>query len=276
LKSTIATISRVLRSQEQPDGNGYPEATNNEQPLRAELLSLDQLGDHARALASWHDVTDVRAPRRADRLLPRLAANEQVLRGAYALVTEAVGRGRHITPAAEWFLDNYHLIEEHIRTARRHLPRGYSRQLPRLTNGASSGDPRVYSIALELIAHADGRIDVKNLGAFITAYQTVSSLRLGELWAIPIMLRLGLLENLRRVAIRVAAGRRERERAAYWAGRMIELAVKEPARVVLVLAEMATFDAAGVTDKMNGPSGDTTDGPGPSGLSGETGTGERP
>ena len=109
-----------------------------EAPLRAELFSVSQLEQHAQTLAGWHEVGTTHAAR-GDRLLPRLADNERVLRDAYALVTEAVKRGRQITPAAEWFLDNYHLIEEQIRTARRHLPRGYSRELPRLANGAVAG-----------------------------------------------------------------------------------------------------------------------------------------
>ncbi|MGA2500361.1 MAG: glucoamylase family protein, partial [Tepidisphaeraceae bacterium] len=174
----------------------------------------------------------------SDRLLPRLAANEELLREAYGLVADAVKRDRRITPAAEWFLDNYHLIEEQIRTARRHLPRGYSRELPQLNNGPSAGYPRAYAIALELIAHVDGRVDAESLRAFVTSYQSVTPLRLGELWAIPIMLRLGLLENLRRVVARVAAGRRDRERAAYWIERMLDVVATAPAEVVLVLAEM--------------------------------------
>ena len=111
----------------------------DEQPLRGELFSVSQLEEHARALAGWHDVGGAATRRQPDRLLPRLRANERVLRDAYDVVTEAVKRGRRITPAAEWFLDNYHLIEEQIRTARRHLPRGYSRELPRLTSGPSAG-----------------------------------------------------------------------------------------------------------------------------------------
>src|SRR6185503_10692718 len=102
---------------------------------------------------------------------------EAVLRDAYEVVTQAVKRGRRITPAGEWFLDNYHLIEEQIRTARRHLPRGYSRELPRLAAGPSAGHPRVYAIALELISHADGRADAEGLRAFVAAYQTVTPLK---------------------------------------------------------------------------------------------------
>src|SRR5688572_21197486 len=215
------------------DGNGY---APDEQPLRAELLSVSQLEHHAKSLAAWHVVES--APRAPDRLLPRLTDNETVLRAAYELVTDAVKRGRRITPAAEWFLDNYHLIEEQIRTARRHLPRGYSRDLPRLANPALAGYPRVYDIAIELISHADGRVDAESLRAFVAAYQSVTPFRLGELWAIPIMLRLALLENLRRVAARIMAGRRDRERAAYWVEQMLEVSAKDPGRVVLVLADV--------------------------------------
>src|SRR4051794_7214338 len=199
------------------EGNGSGPLAD-EQPLRAELFSVSQLEQHARSMAGLHDVRVGRGGRvwGRDRLLPRLDANESLLRDAYEVVTNGVKRGRRITPAAEWFLDNYHLIEEQIRTARRHLPPGYSRELPRLADGPSAGYPRVYAIALELISHADGRADAESLRAFVVAYQSVTPLKLGELWAIPIMLRLALLENLRRVAANVMTASRGRERAAYW------------------------------------------------------------
>ena len=79
--------------------------------------------------------------------------------------------------------------------------------------GPSAGLPRVYDLALETISHGDGRVDPESLNSFVAAYQTVSPLTLGELWAIPIMLRLALIENLRRVAARVVAGRLDRNRA---------------------------------------------------------------
>src|SRR4029434_2045910 len=99
----------------------------------------------------------------------------------------------------------FYLIEEQIRTAKRHLPKGYSRELPRLSTGPSAHLPRVYDLAFEAISHGDGRIDAETLSRFIAAYQTVTPLKVGELWAIPIMLRLALIENLRRVGTRVAA-----------------------------------------------------------------------
>ena len=162
-----------------------------------------------------------------------------VLIGVRNLLTEAVKANRRITPAGEWLLDNFYLIEEQIRTAKRHLPKGYSRELPRLLNGPSAGLPRVYDLALETISHGDGRVDPEGLSSFVAAYQTVTALKLGELWAIPIMLRLALIENLRRVAARIAADRIDRNLADYWADQMTEIAEQDPKSLILVIADMA-------------------------------------
>ena len=212
------------------------EFAGDEPPLRSELFSSDQMKRHGQALANSHKLNSRRA---SDRLLTRLAENEGVLIGARNLLTEAVTASRVIAPAGEWLLDNFYLIEEQIRTAQRHLPKGYSRELPCLLNGASAGLPRVYDIALEIISHGDGRVDPENLSSFVAAYQSVTTLKLGELWAIPIMVRLALIENLRRVAARIAAHRIERNRAGYWAEQMTEIAAKDPKSLILALADMA-------------------------------------
>jgi cellobiose phosphorylase len=208
----------------------------DEPPLRSELFSSDQMDQHGKTLAGSHKLSLGRAP---DRLLTRLAENESVLIGACQLLTAAVTANRRITPAGEWLLDNFYLIEEQIRTAKRHLPKGYSRELPRLAHGPSAGLPRVYDLALEAIAHGDGRVDPESLRRFVASYQTVTALKLGELWAIPIMLRLALIENLRRVAARSAAGRIDRNLADSWADQMIEIAEKDPKSLILVIADMA-------------------------------------
>ena len=207
----------------------------DEAPLRADLFSVDQLESHAKALAGWHEVDEAGGP---DRLLPRLAKNEEVLVRAYELVIDAVEHNRRISPAAEWMLDNFYLIEEQVRISRRHLPKGYSKELPHLVGGPSKGFPRVYDIALELISHVDGRVDLESLTSFVASYQSVTTLKLGELWAVPIMLRLALLENLRRVAARIASARLDRDRADFWADKMVATAEKDPKDVVLVLADL--------------------------------------
>jgi len=207
-----------------------------EPPLRSELFSADQLEQYGKTLAAAHKLTRRRTK---DQLLTRLAANEGALIGVCNRLTAAISPNDRITPAGEWLLDNFHLIEEQIGTAKRHFPRGYSRELPRLALGPSAGLPRVYDIALETIAHGDGRVDAESLSRFVAAYQTVVALQLGELWAIPIMLRLALIENLRRVGVRLATGRAERDLANAWADQMMEIAEKAPKNLILVIADMA-------------------------------------
>jgi cyclic beta-1,2-glucan synthetase len=207
-----------------------------EEPLRAELYNVEQLERHAKTLAASHRLAAGSAP---DKLIARLDENERILIHAYDLVTKAAKRKRRIAPAAEWLLDNFYLIEEQIRTARRHLPRSYSRELPRLASGSAATFPRVYGIALELISHVDGHVDTGSLAGFITAYQSITPLKLGELWAVPIMLRLALIENLRRVAARMASTRHDRDVAADWAEKMVEVVEHNPTDLILVMADMA-------------------------------------
>ncbi len=236
-KSILGNLS-LLRARLR--GNSRTQkCADTEPPLRSELFSSDQMRQHGKTLAGLHTLGPGRA---RDRLLTRLAENEGVLLGVRNLLTEAIKATRRITPAGEWLLDNFYLIEEQIRTARRHLPKGYSRELPRLLNGSSAGLPRVYDLALETISHGDGRVDPEGLSSFVAAYQTVTTLKLGELWAIPIMLRLALIENLRRVAARIAVDRTDRNLADYWADQMTEIAGKDPKSLILVIADMARSD----------------------------------
>ena len=205
-------------------------------PLRGELFTADHMKLHGQALADTHQLSSERA---SNRLIRRLGENERLLIDARNLLTASVKANHRITPAGEWLLDNFYLIEEQIRTARRHFPKGYSRELPRLQSGPSAGLPRVYDIALETISHGDGRVDPENLSSFVAAYQSVAPLKLGELWAIPIMLRLALIENLRRVAARIAADRTNRNLAGHWAEQMTEIVLQDPKSLILAVADMA-------------------------------------
>ena len=211
-----------------------------EPPLRSELFSTEQMEQYGKTLAGLHTLSTKVDP--DQQLLSRLAENEAILLEVHDLISETVKSHRQITPAGEWLLDNFYLIEEQIRIGRRHLPKGYSKELPRLLNGPSAGLPRVYDIAKEIISHGEGHVDPVILRRFVTAYQTTTTLKLGELWAIPIMLRLALIENLRRVAARVAAGSIDRDLADSWADQMIEIAEKDPKNLILVIADMARSD----------------------------------
>ena len=207
-----------------------------EEPLRSELLSSDQMEQHSKALAKSQILSKKQS---RDRLLIRLADNEKVLLEVRNLLNQTVQENDMITPAGEWLLDNFYLIEEQIRTAKKHLPKGYSEVLPQLSNGPSSGLPRVYDIALNIISHSDGHIDKESLNNFVKAYQTVAYFQLGELWAVPIMLRLALIENLRRVSARIAIDRINRNLADYWSREIINTVENDPKSLILVIADMA-------------------------------------
>ena len=125
----LALASRFGRA------DSFGKYADEEPPLRSELFSADQMEQHGKNLAAAHRLAPGRAP---DRLLARLAENERILIDVCDLLTAAVTANRRITPAAEWLLDNFYLIEEQIRTAKRHLPKGYSRELPRLAHGPSA------------------------------------------------------------------------------------------------------------------------------------------
>jgi len=213
--------------------------TRDELPLRSELLSSEQMKQHGINLAASHQLTGRKAK---EILLERLHDNEDVLTETIKQLTAVVKEGTPIAPAEEWLLDNFYVIEENIRIAKRHLSRKYSRGLPWIFNGPSAGLPRVYDIAQEIISHGDGRVDPENLVSFLTAYQSVSCLKLGELWAIPIMLRLALIENLRRIGTRVMADIADRTRANYWADQMVDIAKRDPKSLVLLIADMARSD----------------------------------
>ena len=207
--------------------------------LRSELYGAEQMARHGTWLASQHRLSQLSAD---DSLLDRLADNEQMLSTSCTALAGALPGSRPALPAAQWLLDNFYLVESHIRIAKRHLPTGYSLQLPRLDSGPSSGLPRVYDLALETISHGDGRFDAESLSRFVEAYQQAATLTLGELWAIPIMLRLALIENLRRVAARVMANLSDRDLANTWADRLGEIAERDAKSVVLVVADMARSD----------------------------------
>ncbi|WP_425600227.1 hypothetical protein [Lysobacter arenosi] len=207
-----------------------------EEPLRSQLFNAEQMELHGRALARAHRVRPRPGP---ERLLDRLEENEGLLDDACAMLTRMVQDNMRITPAGEWLLDNFYLVEEQVHTARRHLPKGYSRELPSLGNGYSAGLPRVYDLSLEAIAHGDGRIDAQTISRFVAAYQAITPLKLGELWAIPIMLRLALIDNLRRMAVRVMRDGLDNRLASEWANLLNTTAAENPKNVVLVVADMA-------------------------------------
>ena len=174
---------------------------DNGEVLRAELFSIERLEQHAASLAAAQQVTRRRTTRPS--LSVRLKDNESALLAAYRAIVAAVADGRAITPAAEWLIDNYHLVEDQIREVRQDLPPTFYRLLPKLASGPFNGYPRVFGLAWAFVAHTDSRFDPDTLRQFVRAYQRVQPLTIGELWAVAITLRIVLVENLRRAATRI-------------------------------------------------------------------------
>ena len=204
-----------------------------EEPIRAELFSAERLEQHGESLAAAQRVTTT--PRKGRPLLPRVLDNGRVLLESYRAIAQAIREERAITPAAEWLVDNYHIVDEQLREIRDDLPPGFYRELPKLAEGHLQGYPRVYGLAWAFVAHTDSRFDPEMLRRFVRAYQRVQPLTIGELWAVAITLRVVLVENLRRLAERIVHGRAARQEADTVADRLLGLGGRstEPAATIL-------------------------------------------
>ncbi|MEJ0097742.1 MAG: hypothetical protein WDM84_07240 [Bauldia sp.] len=206
--------------------------------IREELFAVERLKQHAESLAAAQPIASRKKGGRE--LADRLRNSERFLLESYRAIAASVEAGHPITPAAEWILDNYHIVEEQISEARGDLPPGYYRELPKLTAGPFTGLPRVFGVAWAYIAHTDSRFDGDLLCEFVGAYQRVQPLTIGELWAVPITLRIILVENLRRAAGRITRSHKVRQEADEFADRILGLGSAPPEPIGQVLANYPT------------------------------------
>ncbi len=187
---------------------------------------MERLEQHAQTLAAAQAVTD--APRRGHAVGPRIAENGRVLVESYRVLARAIKDERSITPAAEWLVDNFPIVDEQLREIRDDLPPHYYRELPKLAGGHLAGYPRVLGLAWAYIAHTDSRFDPESLRRMVRAYQGVEPLTIGELWAIAISLRILLVDNLRRLAEQIVRGRAARQTADELADGLLGLGKDSP------------------------------------------------
>ncbi|MED5619412.1 GH36-type glycosyl hydrolase domain-containing protein [Ideonella sp. BN130291] len=187
------------------------------QPVRAALFGREGFHQHGISLAMGQPVERRRGRRRprTPPFFPRLLDNLQALARARAYLERVDREGDALSPAAEWLLDNFHLIEAQAPEIRSALPAHYYAHLPKLRGEPLAGLPRIYGIAWAFVAHTDSNFDPQLLAHFLQAYQAVDTLTLGELWALPTTLRVVLMENLARLAETVASNKAARE-AATW------------------------------------------------------------
>ena len=194
------------------------------EPIRSEIFGLARFEEHGRSLAASHRAA--RAVFGSATFYPRLQSNIESLRASHEHIASHALSGQDISPGAEWLFDNFHLIEDQLREIHEGLPARYYRTLPVLQDAPLQGLPRIYSIAWAFVAHTDGAFDETLLVHFLNAYQEVHELSHGELWALPTTLRVVQVENLRRLADRIASHKAARELAELIAHRIdtLELA----------------------------------------------------
>lgn len=204
-------------------------------PIRGEVFGADRLAKHARNIARKHKLLPPQKQRGHGPLLERLDDTRKVLSEVHDRLSAAAERQVDISPAGDWLLDNSYIVQEHIREIRTNLPGGYYQELPKLANGTLAQYPRVYDVAIELIAHTEGHISLENITLFVREYQKVAQLSMGELWAIPTMLRLGLVENIRRMSMRVAARLDEVEQADILAAQIMAANNESPEALTAAL-----------------------------------------
>lgn len=208
-----------------------------EEPILAELFSVERLEQHAQTLAVAQTVTD--APHRGLDVHPRIAENGRVLVESYHILVGAIKDERSITPAAEWLVDNFPIVDEQLREIRDDLPPDYYRELPKLAEGHLTGYPRIMGLAWAYIAHTDSRFDPESLRRMVRAYQEMVPLTIGELWAIAISLRIVLVDNLRRLAEQIVRRRSARQIADELADCLLGLGKDSPVEAMASLRRLS-------------------------------------
>lgn len=208
-----------------------------EEAIRAELFGVERLEQHAESLAAAQPIT--RGSAKGRRLLARVEDNGRVLREAYHAIATAVREERVITHAAEWLVDNFHVVDEQLREIRDDLPVGFYRKLPKLAEGPLAGYPRVYGLAWAFVAHTDSRFDPEMLRRFVRAYQRVQPLTIGELWAVAITLRVVLVENLRRLTEAIVRGWAARQDADALVDDLLGIGDRPVAKAAVALERLA-------------------------------------
>jgi cyclic beta-1,2-glucan synthetase len=207
-----------------------------EEAIRAEIFSAARLEGHGESLARAQAVSD--KLHFGQNITPRLSDNRKVLEETYEVILQAVKEQRSITPAAEWLIDNFHIIRAQLQNIQDQLPPKYYRELPKLKAPPFAGLPRVYGIAWAFVAHTDSLFDPELLSRFLKAYQRVQPLTIGELWATSITLRIVLIENLRRLSARIMKSQIDRKVADEIANEVLSLGDGVPRTIAQIIESL--------------------------------------
>ncbi|WP_378943240.1 GH36-type glycosyl hydrolase domain-containing protein [Mesorhizobium sp. ANAO-SY3R2] len=180
-----------------------------EQPIRAAVLHEDRMRAVGVSLAR-RELASLFGLEAFD-FHARIRESAKKILQVYRDTNAAQGRGEPITPSAQWLLDNNYLVEQTIYQIKRDLPRRFYRELPTIEIAPGQSVPRALAIAWVYVAHSDSTVSAQMFKAIVEGYQSIEPLQIGELWALPSLLRFVLVENLRRLAVRVKRSRDMRQ-----------------------------------------------------------------
>ncbi|AOY75885.1 GH36-type glycosyl hydrolase domain-containing protein [Clostridium formicaceticum] len=196
--------------------------------LKDILLTPEELENHAKKIAKNHTV--FHESRSLKHLLKRLDQNFERITFIYKSFNEALKHKQDLSPASEWLLDNFYKVEEQVKEVRQNLSEEKFLKLDTLNTGFLEGYPRAYAIALELLSHTEGKLEERTLISFIESYQSQRVLKIAEIWAISLMIRCALMENIRRISEKIYTHHiawRKAEEVAGLSEEEILVAVKE-------------------------------------------------
>ena len=190
-----------------------------EQPIRAQFLHEDRLRALGESLAR-NEIASLFGMEAFD-FQKRIREDAAKILDVYRSTNAAQTRGEMVTPAAQWLLDNNYLVEETIFQIKRDLPRRFYRELPTMTLPDGTTVPRALALAWIYVAHSDSTVAAHTFKSVVEGFQAVEPMKIGELWALPSLLRFVLIENLRRIAVRVNRARQMRQIANEVADRVL-------------------------------------------------------
>jgi cyclic beta-1,2-glucan synthetase len=239
--SRVLTILRGVEAEAPVTFGFYPpppfSIDPSARPLSHELSSSQRLVEKAASLANAITVSRAAKPR-GQSFLHRLLEIENALEWANMSLTMSAEAHHAFTLSAEWLLDNAYLIREQVADLRKSLPQKQYGKLPLIASGPGAGLPRVYQVAAEMVTETDGALEPEIVRRFLSAFQAITPLDIGELWALPLMLRLQLLECIRTLAIQVDQQQRESEEADFWANRLITAVRHSSPRLLKIMEEL--------------------------------------
>lgn len=205
--------------------------------LVKEPLTVEQMSEHASRLAAI--LKEFNYERKGvPTLLYNLKKCEDILNKIHHVLAEAELVEQTVTLSAEWFLDNTYVIQGNIEEVRRNLPQKFYKELPKIAKGDNAGLPRVYVIARDIVDYTANRLNRENIINYLDSYQAVDPLTIAELWVLPLMLRLRLIEHLQYLAIDIDRRLKEGEKASFWGNRLLTVSKREPERMAIFLKDL--------------------------------------